>query len=68
MEILVAMGKDIAIFEPSLNESSYLGVKVFAEKTEFFDWSECIVANRLDDSLANVREKVFCRDEFRSDD
>ena len=68
MEILVAMGIDIAIFEPSLNESSYMGITVFSEKAKFFDWSECIVANRLDDELANVREKLFCRDEFGSDD
>lgn len=68
MEILAEMGMDIAIFEPSLNESSYLGTKVFSEKSEFFEWSECIVANRLDDDLVYVREKVFCRDEFQSDE
>jgi UDPglucose 6-dehydrogenase len=68
IDILSGIGIEIAIFEPSINESWYQGFKVFSEKSEFFDWSECIVANRWDDELHNVRDKVFCRDEFRSDE
>jgi len=58
---------EVIIYEPVLNEDSFEGLKVIENLEEFKKTSNTIVANRLDEILEDVKEKVYTRDIFNSD-
>lgn len=60
-----AQHMDIIIYEPILDEKLFFGIKVLNNLEEFKQKSNLIVANRIDDLLADVYDKVFSRDLFR---
>lgn len=60
-------GIEVVIFEPSLNEAEFEGLEVLKDFSAFKDRSDIIVANRLDEALHDVREKVYTRDIFSRD-
>lgn len=64
---LCERGYPVLIYEPTLGEASFFGCEVTSD-LEFFK-SKCavIVANRWNDELLEVSEKVFTRDLFRRD-
>jgi len=55
------------IFEPATDIPEYLGCPVINNLHEFKNRSDIIVANRTDDSIADVRHKVYTRDIFSRD-
>tara|TARA_B100000795_G_C22802907_1_gene442929 strand:+ start:979 stop:2148 length:1170 start_codon:yes stop_codon:yes gene_type:complete len=57
----------IVIYEPEMKEKTFEGLRVVKDLNEFKKISDTIVANRLDDSLEDVKEKVYTRDIFRGD-
>lgn len=57
----------IVIYEPEMKEKTFEGLRVVQDLNEFKNISDTIVANRLDDSLEDVKEKVYSRDIFRGD-
>ena len=57
-----ARGVDVVIYEPSLNENTFLGVPVLKHIKDFKLSSDIIVANRRDECLVDVEHKIFCRD------
>lgn len=59
---LRAAGKQVVIFEPTLNEGEYEGVPVMHDVDEFKAVSSVILANRIEDEIADVSEKVYTRD------
>ena len=65
---LLAGGKKVIIYEPTLPmDEDFLGCRIYSDLLNFKSQSEIIVANRMDDSLLDVKEKVFTRDIYGID-
>jgi UDPglucose 6-dehydrogenase len=58
---------EIVIYEPVLDAEEFEGLKVIKDLTEFKNMSDIIVANRFEDALCDVKEKVYTRDIFNRD-
>lgn len=67
MERLKDKGIQIIIYEPMLKESNFLNYKVIRDLDEFKKISDVIVANRMDDDLKDVADRVYTRDLYRRD-
>lgn len=67
MERIRAKGVEIIIFDPGLKEEQFDHFKVIRDFDEFCRRSEVIVANRMDDMLKPVKEKVYTRDIYFRD-
>lgn len=62
-----AAGRNVVIYEPTLKEDSLYGHKVIRDLDEFKQTATVIVANRLEEELKDVREKIYTRDIFSRD-
>ncbi|MCL2507684.1 MAG: nucleotide sugar dehydrogenase [Oscillospiraceae bacterium] len=60
-------GLEVVIYEPTITEDTYKGSRVIRDLGEFKRVSDIIVANRLSDDLADVKDKVYTRDLFSRD-
>jgi len=67
IEKLQAENVEVVIYEPVLQEDNFENLKVIKEFEEFKKISDVIVANRFEDILEDVKEKVYTRDIFNSD-
>jgi UDPglucose 6-dehydrogenase len=67
IEKLQAKNIEVVIYEPVLQEDTFEELKVVKDFEQFSSISDTIVANRLDDILDQVKEKVYTRDLFRGD-
>jgi len=57
----------VIIFEPVAEKDSFNGCPVINDLHKFKEMADIIVANRVDDSLRDVRRKVYTRDIFARD-
>lgn len=60
-------GVEVVVYEPVLKEDLFEGLRVIHELSTFKEEVDVIVANRIDEELANVKEKVYTRDVFSRD-
>lgn len=67
IEKLQEQNIEVVVYEPVLQENSFEGLRVIKDFEEFKTLSCTIVANRLDDNLKDVKDKVYTRDIFNSD-
>ena len=67
MKRIKAVGIEIVVYEPLLEEEEFFHSKVIKNLNKFKQISDVIVANRMVDELKEVMNKVYTRDLFNND-
>lgn len=64
---LQGKGVELVVYEPELHDKEFHDAKVLNSLAQFKEESDVIIANRMDDELLDVVEKVYTRDLFAKD-
>lgn len=57
---------NVIIYEPTIKESEFYGLKI-VNNLEEFKKSDLIVANRIDEKIVDVKNKIYTRDIYNKD-
>lgn len=67
LKLVKELGATALIYEPSIQDQTAFGCRVLNDFEAFASKCDVIMANRWDDALAPVRDKVYCRDLWKRD-
>jgi len=65
IDLILNAGKKVIIFEPTVNDKFFNGIEVDNNFESFKQRADLIVANRQEDQLLDIKDKVFTRDIFK---
>lgn len=69
-DIIIKLQKhdlEVVIYEPVVKEDKFEDLLVIKDLNEFKNSCDVIVANRLDENIMDIKDKVYTRDIFQSD-
>jgi UDPglucose 6-dehydrogenase len=67
MKRLKAKGVEVIVYEPALGDAEFFRSRVVSDFQEFMRQADLVVANRLDNLLRPMADKVYTRDLFGLD-